>query len=162
MTEIIRQYADYGLWANTRFVERLLHEPDDVLDRHAGGSFPTLRDTLLHLRDAENTWWGRLTGTPTTWPAMPERSLDTALPVFQRFHALVTGLDGETLSAIISYSDLKGRVHQQPAWQLVLHCINHGTQHRGQLITQMRLLGLGDIPANDLVVYQRTLTTRIP
>lgn len=157
MTELIRHYADYGLWANTRFVERLSGEPDDVLDRPAGGSFPTLRATLLHIRDAENTWWGRLTGTPTSWPAVPETSLDTALPVCIRFHALVTGMEGTALRSMGSYADLKGRTHQQPAWQMVLHCINHGTQHRGQLITQMRLLGLNDVPANDLVVYQRSL-----
>jgi uncharacterized damage-inducible protein DinB len=47
----------------------------------------------------------------------------------------------------------------QPAWQLILHCLNHSTQHRGQLISQMRALGMEDIPANDLVVYQRTLET---
>lgn len=159
MTDLLHHYADYGLWAGTRFVERLMHEPDEVLDRAVGGSFPTLRATLLHIRDAENTWWGRLTGTPTSWPAVPDTSLDTVLPMFQRFHAVVTGMDAGTLSAIRAYTDLKGREHQQPTWQMVLHCINHGTQHRGQLITQMRQLGLGEIPANDLVVYQRTLTT---
>ena len=157
MIEMIRHYADYGLWANTRFVERLQVEPDDVLDRPAGGSFPTLRATLLHIRDAENTWWGRLTGTPTSWPAVPETSLDSVMPVCIRFHALVTRLEEIALRSMGCYADLKGRTHQQPAWQMVLHCINHGTQHRGQLITQMRLLGLNDVPANDLVVYQRSL-----
>jgi uncharacterized damage-inducible protein DinB len=83
------------------------------------------------------------------------------LPISRRYHALVVGMDEVALRAVISYADLKGRVHAQPAWQLVLHCINHGTQHRGQLITQMRVLGLEAIPANDLVVYQRTLTTGI-
>ena len=159
MTDLLHHYADYGLWAGTRFVERLMHEPDEVLDRAVGGSFPTLRATVLHIRDAENTWWGRLTGTPTTWPAVPERSLDTVPPVLQRFRAVVKGMRPDALHAIVSYADLKGRTHRQPAWQMVLHCINHGTQHRGQLITQMRLLGLGEVPANDLVVYQRTLTT---
>ena len=157
MTENIRHYADYGLWANTRFVERLMREPDGVLDRPAGGSFPTLRATLLHIRDAENTWWGRLTGTPTNWPAVRETSLDSVLPVCIRFHALVTRLEETALRSMVGYADLKGRTHQQPAWQIVLHCINHGTQHRGQLITQMRLLGLDDVPANDMLVHQRSL-----
>jgi uncharacterized damage-inducible protein DinB len=38
-----------------------------------------------------------------------------------------------------------------------LHCFNHSTQHRGQLITMMRTLGLDRIPATDLIVYQRSL-----
>jgi uncharacterized damage-inducible protein DinB len=53
------------------------------------------------------------------------------------------------------YPDLRGNLHRQPVWQLLLHCFNHSTQHRGQVITLMRTLGLGDIPANDLVVFQR-------
>jgi uncharacterized damage-inducible protein DinB len=38
---------------------------------------------------------------------------------------------------------------------MLLHCFNHSTQHRGQVITMMRTVGLVDIPANDLVVFQR-------
>lgn len=157
MLELIHHYAGYGLWADLRFLRRLEREPDDTLDAPAPGSFPTLRATLLHIRDAEHTWWGRLTGTPTAWPASSDRSIAGAEEHFQRFHDLVIGCDEDALRMAKEYRDLRGSAHRQPAWQMIMHCINHGTQHRGQLITQMRSLGLAEIPANDLVAYQRAI-----
>ena len=152
---LIDQYADYGLWANKRFVERLQREPDEVLDRHVPGSFPSLRATLLHIRNAEHTWWGRIAGVPTRWPAEGGDEIASVLTHSIRFIDLVHGLSEGDLAAVLSYADLKGNTHRQPIWQMIMHCLNHSTQHRGQLITQMRQLGLDDIPANDLVVYQR-------
>ncbi|MFN9326679.1 MAG: DinB family protein, partial [Flavobacteriales bacterium] len=117
-----------------------------------------IRATLLHIRDAENTWWGRITGNSTTWPASTDRSIGSLLPINELFHGMVLALDEDRLRELVTYHDLKGNAHMQPAWQLILHCLNHSTQHRGQLISQMRALGMEDIPANDLVVHQRSFT----
>ena len=154
---ILDHYADYDRWANARFVERLKGEAPAVLAAPAPGSFPSLRTTLLHIRDAENAWWGRLTGTPTVWPAEESLDITSLIRHAERFSALVHELEEAALMEERTYKDLKGNAHVQSAWQMVMHCLNHGTQHRGQLITQMRSLGLADIPANDLVVFQRSL-----
>ena len=154
---ILDHYADYDRWANMRFVERLKAEAPTVLDALAPGSFPSLRTTLLHIRDAENAWWGRLTGTPTAWPAEASQDIATLVRHAERFNKLVHQLDEAGLMEQQTYKDLKGNAHVQPAWQMVMHCLNHSTQHRGQVITQMRSLVLVDIPSNDLVVYQRSL-----
>jgi uncharacterized damage-inducible protein DinB len=155
MKELIDHFVHYDHWANMRFVVRLSREADVVLDRIAPGSFPSLRATLLHIRDAEHTWWGRLTGQPTNWPATSEDHIDTVMVHAERLRDAVLAMDAGALHGECMYSDLKGNMHRQPAWQMIMHCLNHSTQHRGQIITQMRALGLGDIPANDLVVYQR-------
>lgn len=157
MKALLHHYASYGLWANTRFVERLQRESDAVLDAQVPSSFPSLRATLLHIRNAEHTWWGRITGNSTNWPAEEDGSLQTVLVHAERFSTTVRQYDEDVLHEMRSYQDLHGNQHQQPLWQMVLHCVNHGTQHRGQLITMMRVLGLGDIPANDLVVFQRLM-----
>ena len=41
--ELIKHYADYDQWANTRLVERLQREADAVLDAPVKSSFPSLR-----------------------------------------------------------------------------------------------------------------------
>lgn len=160
MKLLVDQYMAYDRWANTRFVERLLQEPAEVLDAHVPSSFPSLRTTMLHVRDAGHVWLCRLSGAPHRWPAQDDTSLHTVMPHLQRLHDHVCGLDEEGLLAEHAYADLKGNVHRQPAWQMIMHCINHGTQHRGQLITMMRALGLAEIPANDLVVFQRSAAAR--
>lgn len=160
MKALLDHYADYGNWANQRFFERLEQLPEEVLDRPVPNSFPTLRATLLHIRDAEHTWWCRLTNTPSSWPAQPETGIGTLLPHSARFNELVRSMDEEALLRQHSYPDLRGNVHTQEAWQMIMHCLNHSTQHRGQLITMMRALGLTDIPANDMVVFQRLSASR--
>lgn len=156
---LLDQLAGYDLWANTRFVERLQREPAEVLDRPVPNSFPSLRATLLHIRDAENAWSCRLTGARATWPAETDTSIESLLKYTVRLRDLVIGMDEAALVSERTYQDLRGNTHIQAVWPMLMHCFNHSTQHRGQLITMMRALGLEGIPANDLVVYQRTLTT---
>ena len=155
---LLDQYAAYARWANGRFVERLGEEPQEVLDRPVASSFPSLRATLLHIRDADNAWMLRLRGiAPIPWPAEEDRSINTLLEYSTRLRDLVFGMDEAWFGEQVRYMDLRGNEHEQVRWQMLLHCINHGSQHRGQLITMMRGLGLERIPANDLIVYQRTL-----
>lgn len=157
MKTLIDHYADYTLWANTRFTERLSKETDTLLDSHVASSFPSLRATLLHIRNSENTWRCRLDGVVSTWPADSDDSLGTVLTYARSWHDKVRGMSEKELVQAITYKDLRGNEHTQPAWYVIMHCCNHSTQHRGQLITMMRALELTDIPANDMVVYQRSL-----
>ena len=157
MKPLIDHYADYTLWANTRFVERLSKEPDTFLAKPVASSFPSLRATLMHIRNAENTWRCRLDGVASAWPAETDDSLGTVLTYARSWHEKVRGMDENKLAQVITYKDLRGNAHAQPAWYMIMHCCNHSTQHRGQLITMMRALELTDIPANDMIVYQRSL-----
>ncbi|MBK6627735.1 MAG: DinB family protein [Flavobacteriales bacterium] len=155
LSTLIQQYAAYDHWASTAFVDRLKEEPDALLDRHAASSFPTLRGTLMHIRDAENAWFLRLTGATMRWPAEPTQELDTLMPHVERFTGYARSLDEEGLMATCRYHDLKGNPYAQPAWQMIMHALNHSSYHRGQVVTQMRALGLERIPRTDLVAFQR-------
>jgi len=54
----------------------------------------------------------------------------------------------------ISYSDMSGNPWKQPLWQLILHVVNHGTHHRGQVSGFLR--AMGHVPPKlDLVNYYR-------
>ncbi|MFN3874726.1 MAG: DinB family protein [Flavobacteriales bacterium] len=155
MTELLHEYAAYDRWANERIVARLAQEPEAVLDAPAASSFPSLRKTLLHIRDAECAWTCRLIGAPVRWPAEESLDIRTLLGHCHRLHDLALGMDEAALRSVRQYLDLKGNRHSSTVWRMLMHCFNHSTQHRGQLITQMRALGLEGIPANDLVVFQR-------
>lgn len=158
MVAILHEYAAYDLWANARFVERLNREPDEVLDAVVPSSFSSLRTTVLHIRDAENAWMCRIQGTEVPWPADATTDLGGLVRVCTRLHDLVYGMDEAIMQEGRGYKTLKGDPQRSTIWRMLHHCFNHSTQHRGQLITMMRSLGLTDIPANDLVVYQRMVT----
>jgi uncharacterized damage-inducible protein DinB len=42
---------------------------------------------------------------------------------------------------------------------MLLHVFNHGTYHRGQLVTMLRQLGIENIPATDFIVWSREKNT---
>lgn len=159
--ELLAHYAGYDLWANHRFVERLEQETDELLDREVKSSFPSLRETVLHIRNAEHTWLCRIKGEAYQWPAEPETSIDRLVHHSKLLHDHVLSLSDQDPVREVEYADLRGNKHRQKVWEILMHCFNHSTQHRGQLITMMRSLGLDHIPANDLVVYQRQLRAKL-
>ena len=154
---LIDHYAAYDLWANTLFVKRLDREPNELLDKEVPSSFTSLRKTLLHIRDAEHAWLCRLTGVPPKWPAEDDTTVGTLLKhnVLLRDH--VAGLNDTKLEKIIAYQDLRGNTHQNSTWQMLMHCFNHSTYHRGQLVTMMRGLGMDEVPHSDLIIYFRSI-----
>jgi len=77
------------------------------------------------------------------WPALYERWKDWA-----------AGLTGEAAAAEVSYRDMRGNPWRQPLGQLVLHAVNHGTHHRGQVSGFLRAMGHTP-PKLDLVLYYR-------
>ena len=153
-TTILKHFAGYDLWANRRVVERLEQVPE-LLDAPVRSSFPSLRLTLLHIRDAEHSWLKRIRGEEYSWPAEPSQDPKTVIRHSEALHDHVMSLTESDLVREATYQDLRGNTHRQPVWQMLMHCFNHGTQHRGQLITMMRQLGIEHIPANDMVVYMR-------
>lgn len=157
VAQLLDQYSAYDLWANTRLVERLSQEPEAVLDAVVKSSFPSLRATLLHIRDAEHTWLCRLQGVKNNWPAEPDTSIATLLRHNALLRDHVRTLDEQHVERLCTYHDLRGNAHEQSAWQMLMHCFNHSSYHRGQVVTIMRQLGLDTIPALDLVVFQRTV-----
>lgn len=157
LRSLIDQYSAYDLWANTLFVRRLDREPGELLDREAPSSFPTLRRTILHVRDAEAAWLCRLLGVPQRWPAEEDVTVNNLLTHCTRMRDHVQGMTAAAMEKIHAYQDLRGNTHQQPAWQMLMHCFNHSTYHRGQLVTMMRVLGMDEIPHSDLVIYHRSM-----
>jgi uncharacterized damage-inducible protein DinB len=55
----------------------------------------------------------------------------------------------------IAYSNRKGDKFEQPAFDILLHLLNHSSYHRGQLVTIMRALDVTQIPQTDFIVYKR-------
>lgn len=154
---LLDQYAAYDLWANTLFVKRLDREPEELLDRPAPSSFPSLRGTLLHIRDAHHVWWCRLNGREHQWPAEDDSSISTLLKHAAMLRDHVARSSDPDLVKERNYIDLKGNAHRQPVWQMLMHGFNHASYHRGQVVTLMHALGLQDVPRTDLVVFQRSL-----
>ena len=60
--------------------------------------------------------------------------------------------------APIAYDDFKGNPWKTPAWQVILHVVNHATHHRGQAAGFIRAMGKTP-PVLDLMAYYRGLNS---
>jgi uncharacterized damage-inducible protein DinB len=54
----------------------------------------------------------------------------------------------------VAYKDTQGNAFSRPLWQLILHVVNHGTHHRGQVSGFLRAMGQTP-PSLDLTAYYR-------
>ena len=123
--------------------------------------YGSLRGTLTHILAAERIWRLRcqegLSPTslldPQTFPTL--EALATRWDEEQAaMRSYLTGLTNPDLTRKIEYRSTKGQPFQNTLWHLLVHVVNHGTQHRSEVA--MILTELGQSPGDlDMIVYFR-------
>ena len=58
------------------------------------------------------------------------------------------------LDRTLTYKNSKG-IQFSSYSETILHCINHSTYHRGQIITMLRQLGQNNLLSTDYITYCR-------
>ena len=158
---IFIQYCSYNLWATTFLVDTIKNLPEKVHQAEVKSSFPGLYKTLMHLLDVENNWWHRLNGNEKSGAYNKETSyqlseVSTLLHQCQsRWLDWVLAIEEKDFYNQVNYKNLKGEPFKQPLYQILLHIFNHGTYHRGQLITILHQLNIQNIPQTDFIVWTR-------
>jgi len=75
-------------------------------------------------------------------------------PLLEEWRSWAADLTDESVGKRVQYKDLKGNPYETPLWQIVLHVVNHGTHHRGQVSGFLRTMGHTPPPL-DLMAYYR-------
>ncbi len=161
MKEMILHFVKYNLWANDRIVNCILEAGEDKADLELVSSFPTIRKTLYHVWDAETIWLKRLHGESIfTWPSKDFKGslADAAIEMAdtdRRFIAFAEAINETALLTVLNYKNTKGDDFSTPIYQMIMHCMNHSTYHRGQLVTMLRTAGFTNVVSTDYVVFCR-------
>ena len=157
--EVLRSHINYSAWASGLLVDAAGQLTPEELARDFGTADKSVLGTLVHIFGADRVWLARLKAEPANtfltdvdydlavlqndWPALYERWKDWA-----------AGLTDEAAREALSFRDRRGNAWRQPLGQLVLHVVNHGTHHRGQVSGFLRTMGHTP-PTLDLVSYYR-------
>lgn len=161
---LLQDYANYNRWANTAMVNWLRTKPADALTREVPSSFPTLRETLLHIWGAEKIWLERLQQVPTgpflsqVFTGSDAELLDGLLHCSADFAACLQNQPPDFFQTTCPFRLLNGTEDARPRHQMILHCMQHSTYHRGQIVTMARNLGFTDPPQTDYIKYVRENT----
>ena len=154
---IVRQVA-FHHWATDLTLGALSSASTEQLDRKWGGSFGSGRALLRHVIGVERLWCDRWSGHSAK--ALPDYPPGYAGRDFrsewektksdqQRF---VTALTPKQLAGDLTYVNLKGETWTYPLSDVLVHCVNHGTYHRGQLTHLLRDLDL-TAPGTDYLIF---------
>ncbi len=161
MKQLLTDYAAYNLWANQIMTDAIFEMDESTHQQIVKSSFPNLYTTVLHMWDAESIWWQRRDGHAQLLipsrefnPTMKE-AVNGLLNQSNEWKVWVSQCNDEQLRKEFSYQNIKGESFTSVTWQVVHHLFNHGTYHRGQLVTMMRELGETVIPATDFIHWYR-------
>jgi uncharacterized damage-inducible protein DinB len=155
----LREHLTYSAWASQRLVHAASELSEAELLRDFQTSDRTVLATLVHTFAADRVWLARmrkLPNPPYSTPADYHLSVlqDQWPEVHRGWDEWLQSLTGGDVSQDLTYQDMRGNTWTQPIWQLILHVVNHGTHHRGQVSGFLRMMGRTP-PVLDLVAYYR-------
>jgi len=159
--DTLRLQLDYSAWATQRLLDSAAKLSDEELTRNFKTADKTVLDTLVHIYAADRIWLSRVLAEPRATFVDPEDRdlalLQTEWPALhQRWKLWLRDFNDDDVLRVISYQDMKGRPYSQPVWQILLHLVNHGTHHRGQVSGFLRAMDRTPPPL-DLIGYYRAL-----
>ncbi len=158
--DTLRLQLDYSAWASQRLLDASAQLSADELTRDFQTADKTVLDTLVHVFAADRIWLARVQGQQRSFRDPEDRDLtvlQTEWPALhERWKLWLRDFHDDDAMRVISYQDLKGRAYAQPVWQILLHVVNHGTHHRGQVSGFLRSMGHTPPPL-DLMAYYRAL-----
>lgn len=157
----IRQLFSYHYWARDRMLDAVAALTPEQYTREIGGSFGSIRQTLVHIYAAEWAWHSRWHGySPAALSEAGElldfdalRDAWTALET--RMRATLDAATEDDLARSFDYKLLSGQPGRSTFQQVLQHVVNHATYHRGQVTTMLRQLGAQPPRGTDLILFHR-------
>jgi uncharacterized damage-inducible protein DinB len=145
--EVFRRLYDFNYWARDQQLDACRKLAAEQFTRNVGGSFSSLRDTLVHIAGAEWIWCERWNGrSPRVFPKGEQFADLAAVEQYWRgvdrdVRSFVRSVSEAELARPLTYINVAGEQWTYPLWQTMFHVVNHGTYHRGQVTTLLRQLG---------------------
>lgn len=138
----------HNYWARDRQLQACAALPGEQFLRPLGNSFPSVRDTLVHLLAVEWLWLERWRGRSPRVLLVPEE-FPALANVSERWHMVekemkeyLASLPEEALELPMTCIGTRGNTWTYALWRMMLHFLEHQTYHRGQVTALLRQLGV--------------------
>ena len=151
----IRHFYDYHFAENRKIWDRYITLlSQEQFTQKTDYSHGSVRDQVLHLIDVDEAWFRDLGGDELPASLAPEDFDDRAKirahwdNVEQMMRDYLAGLEDDMLFD----KPLTGEDTNLILWQVLLHVVNHGTDHRAQLLRVLNDLGV-QTTSQDYIFY---------
>jgi uncharacterized damage-inducible protein DinB len=161
LKDILVQLSTYNTWANGLLLQVIVLLPEEKQQQILPGSFESLYQTVLHMLSAESIWWQRMklqeriTIPAETFKGTMKDLAEELQRHDRQWQEWVHNSQEHVFDHVFHYKNFKHEQFKQPLFQMLLHLFNHNTYHRGQLVTQLRQVGVEKIPQTDFIVWSR-------
>jgi uncharacterized damage-inducible protein DinB len=152
-----RHFYDYHFTENRtiwdRYITQLAYEQ---FTQPVSYSLGSVRDQIVHLMSVEEIWFSELRGVEPAEPFPPATDDDRANirthwdRIEQSVRAYLAELPDDRLFAKPIQEPEEDR--NLIVWQVLLHVVNHGTDHRAQLLRLLNDLGVKTV-SQDYIFY---------
>jgi uncharacterized damage-inducible protein DinB len=139
-TDEILTLFDYNYWANRRILDAAVQVVPEKVVLPVSLSWGSVHGTLVHTLSAEWIWRVRCQegGSPTgLLDATEFPTLDSLRQRWdeeeQAMRAYLGSLSDEQLAQTIDYKNTRGQAYSMVLWSILVHVVNHGTQHRAEV-----------------------------
>jgi uncharacterized damage-inducible protein DinB len=139
------------MWDN--YILPLTHEQ---FTQNVDYSHGSIREQVIHLMSADDTWFSELGGAGPLEP-LPSANIDDRGIIRARWDEIERNMRdylAELQDAMLFDRPIKEPEEDQVLvlWQVLLHVVNHGTDHRAQLLRQLHDLGV-NTTSQDFIFY---------
>jgi uncharacterized damage-inducible protein DinB len=150
--ELLTLY-DYNSWANGLILAAAEHVSQTQLLTSTSASFDTLLGTLVHTMSAEWMWRTRIQEgiSPAAMHTAADFPTLERLRTFwhaeeERMRDFLATLSSDDLRTPVTYTNTRNQPFTNLRWELLLHVVLHGMQHRSE--TAAMLTEYGHSPGN--------------
>jgi uncharacterized damage-inducible protein DinB len=138
---------EYGWWARDRLLATADGMSEEEFARENGFTYKSLRGILVHAMEAESFWRGRFTGERDI-AKIGDDELRSVAELTERWaeeesrlRGFLNTLTDEVVNGEFVIRRRSGEERKQPLWQLLVHVVNHGTQHRSEAAEALTMVG---------------------
>jgi uncharacterized damage-inducible protein DinB len=165
ISKLMTSYAAFNLNANRQFVNWLSKQSEGQLQQEVPSSFNGVLKTLNHIWAIEEMWCADLfknTDATNRYGVQDLNAKEVFDGVLNRSAIIaekVSQLTDEALGENLSIKTPWFEANLSLA-EYLQHLFNHGTYHRGQIITMAHSLGFTEMPSTDFLFYSIQSSTK--
>ncbi len=157
--DTIRALLEYNYAAHRRLWDGILPLTDEQFVQDVAYSIGSVRNHMVHLINVDLRWLARLQHAPLP-ERLSEADFTTSEATRQKWSEVETamleyaaGLRDADLDETIHYDmPHRGGAKNNLRWQILVHVVNHGTDHRAQVLPILHRLGAPTFE-QDLMIY---------
>ena len=158
LDKLVTNHANYHLWATKKFVDWLSEKPEELLHKEVPSSFNSIISTLNHIWATDEYWYSIIAEIPDYIKRRDVTEFDSK-EIFEgivyranEIYKLIASYNEAALSKCIKVENPWFQC-DLPKYEYLQQLVNHGTYHRGQIVTIGRNIGISDASNTDYNFY---------